>query len=45
MRNTYAIYPQQADSSGKLGLTRHKILEWHHSEIKTEVVEDEHASD
>ena len=45
VRNTYATYPLQADSSGKLELTRHNIIEWHHLIIKTPVVQDEHASD
>ncbi len=45
MRNTYATYPLQADSSGKLELTRHKIIEWHHIVIKITVVKDGHASD
>ena len=45
MRNTYATYPLQADSSGKLELTRRGIIEWHHLMIKTQVVKDGHASD
>ena len=45
VRNTYATYPLQADSSGKLELTRHNIIGWHHLIIKTEVVKDGHASD
>ena len=45
VRNTYATYPLQADSSGKLELTRHKIIEWHHLVIKSEEVKDGHASD
>ena len=45
MRNTYAIYPQQEDSSPKGELTLHEILEWHHLEIKFSEVVDEHASD
>ncbi len=45
VRNTYATYPLQADSSGKLELTRHKIIEWHHLVIKITVVKDGHASD
>ncbi len=45
MRNTYAICPELGYSSGKLGLTPHKIVEWHHSAIKTLVVPDEHADD
>jgi hypothetical protein len=45
VRNTYATYPLQMDSSGKLELTRHNIIGWHHLVIKTEVVKDGHASD
>ena len=45
MRNTYATYPKQEYSSGKLELTLHKIVVWHHTAIKTTVVEDEHAHD
>ena len=45
MRNTYAIYPQQEDSSPKGELILHKITEWHHLVIKLQGVEDEHAFD
>ena len=45
MRNTYATYLVQEDSSGKLELTLHNIIEWHHLIIKTPVVIDGHASD
>ena len=45
MRNTYATYPLQADSSGKLELTRRNIIEWHHLVIKSTEVKDGHASD
>ena len=45
MRNTYATYPLQEYSSGKLELTLHSMIEWHHLIIKTEVVMDGHASD
>ena len=45
VRNTYATYLVQEYSSGKLGLSLHKIIEWHHLVIKTEVVKDGHASD
>ena len=45
VRNAYATYPLQADSSGKLGLSRHKIIEWHHLVIKLQEVKDGHASD
>ena len=45
VRNEYAICPVQEDSSPKGELTLHKIVEWHHLAIKTEVVQDEHASD
>ena len=45
MRNTYATYLVQEDSSGKLELTLHEITVWHHTVIKTQVVQDGHASD
>ena len=45
MRNTYATYLVQEDSSGKLELTLHKIVEEHSLAIKTTVVLDEHADD
>ena len=45
VRNTYAIYPEQGHSSGKLELTPHNTIVWHHMMIKTEVVLDEHADD
>ena len=45
MRNTYAIYPQQEDSSPKGELTLHEITGWHHRVIKFEEVVDEHATD
>ena len=45
MRNTYATYPKLEDSSGKLELTLHNISEWHHFDIKIQVVLDGHASD
>ncbi len=45
VRNTYAIYPKLEYSSAKAGLTLHKITEWHHLVIKTQVVLDEHADD
>ncbi len=45
VRNTYATYPLQEDSSGKLELTLHEIIVWHHIVIKTQVVKDGHASD
>ena len=45
MRNTYATYLVQEDSSGKLELTLHKIVVRHLTVIKTEVVQDGHASD
>ena len=45
MRNTYAICPQQEDSSPKGELTLHKIVRRHRRAIKTPVVEDEHADD
>ncbi len=45
MRNTYATYPLQADSSGKLELTRRNIIGWHHLVIKSTEVKDGHASD
>ena len=45
MRNTYAICPVQEDSSPKGELTLHKISRGHLIDIKTEVVQDEHAHD
>ena len=45
MRNTYATYLVQEDSSGKLELTLHNIIGWHHLIIKIPVVQDGHASD
>jgi hypothetical protein len=45
VRNTYATYPEQEYSSGKLELTLHKIVEEHFSAIKTTVVLDGHAFD
>jgi hypothetical protein len=45
VRNTYATYLVQEDSSGKLELTLHNIIGWHHLIIKTEVVQDGHAID
>ena len=45
MRNTYATYLVQEYSSGKLELTLHNIIEWHHLIIKTTVVQDGHAFD
>ena len=45
VRNTYATYPELGDSPGKPGLTPHKIVEWHHSAIKTPVVLDGRAAD
>ena len=34
VRNAYAPYLLLGDSPEKFGLTPHKILEWHHSDIK-----------
>ena len=45
MRNEYAIYPQQEDSSPKGELTLHEITRGHLRVIKSEEVVDEHASD
>ncbi len=45
MRNTYATYPLQADSSGKPELTRRGMIGGHLLIIKTPVVKDGHASD
>ena len=45
MRNTYATYLVQEDSSGKLELTLHNVAERHLFATKTEVVQDGHASD
>jgi hypothetical protein len=45
VRNTYATYLVQEDSSGKLELTLHKIVVRHLTAIKTLVVQDGHASD
>ncbi len=45
MRNTYAICPEQEDSSGKLELTLHKTVVWHHTAVKSTEVPDEHADD
>ena len=45
VRNTYATYLVQEYSSGKLELTLHKIIEWHHLVIKSSEVQDGHASD
>ena len=45
MRNTYAIYPQQEDSSPKGELTLHEITQGHPRVIKFEEVVDEHATD
>ena len=45
VRNTYATYPLQEYSSGKLELTLHSIIEWHHLIIKSAEVKDGHASD
>jgi hypothetical protein len=45
VRNTYATYLVQEDSSGKLELTLHKIVVRHLTAIKTQVVQDGHASD
>ncbi len=45
VRNTYAICPELGYSSGKLGLTPHKTVVWHHTAVKTTVVPDEHADD
>ena len=45
MRNTYAIYPQQEDSSPKGELRLHNIMQGHLSMIKVQAVEDEHAHD
>ncbi len=45
MRNTYATYPKQEYSSGKLELTLHKIVAEHSAAIKTQVVLDGHAFD
>ncbi len=45
MRNTYATYLVQGYSSGKLELTPHNIVVWHHTTIKTSVVQDGHAFD
>ena len=45
MRNTYATYLVQEYSSGKLELTLHNIIGWHHLIIKSEEVKDGHASD
>ena len=45
VRNTYATYPLQKYSSGKLELTLHSIDEWHHLFIKSAEVKDGHASD
>ena len=44
VRNTYAIYRCLGYSPKKFGLIPHKILEWHHSDIKTQVDNDERAS-
>jgi hypothetical protein len=45
VRNTYATYPVQEYSSPKGELTLHNISRGHLIEIKTEVVQDGHASD
>ena len=45
VRNTYATYPLPGNSSKKFGLMSHKILEWHHLEIKDLLVMDGHAVD
>ena len=44
VRNAYTTYPLQGDSPGKLGLTPHGMLKWHHLNIKTPVVGDGYAS-
>ncbi len=45
VRNEYAIYPQQEDSSPKGELTLHEITRGHPRVIKLPGVVDEHASD
>ena len=45
MRNTYAICPQQEDSSPKGELILHKITRGHLIVIKLQGVADEHAVD
>ena len=45
VRNTYAIYPVQEDSSPKGELILYKIIGGHPKMIKAEAVQDEHASD
>ena len=35
--NAYVTWPQMGDSPGKLGLIPHKILIWHHINIKGEI--------
>ncbi len=45
MRNTYAICPQQGDSSVKTGLIPRNIIGRHLLIIKSEEVADEHAYD
>ena len=44
VRNTYTIYLYLGYSPKKFGLIPHKILEWHHLDIKTPVDKDECAS-
>lgn len=45
MRNTYAICPQQEDSSPKGELTLHNTEKRHLFLVKIPMVEDEHADD
>ena len=44
VRNTYAIFPELANSPPKGGLIRRNITGWHHLEIKAPAVLDERAS-
>ena len=44
VRNTYATYPYLGDSPKKFGLIPHRILEWHHLEIKDLLDRDWRAS-
>jgi hypothetical protein len=44
VRNAYETCPSLGDNLSKERLIPHKIVEWHHSAIKTPVVKDGHAS-